>query len=139
MPSSLPQISDPDVVKRFIELDTELGFLNLLRGLNSADKEVSENKNVILIFSENSALEIKSFRDSTDALRTLFQLEKENPGKDIVLVRADSGEEIRLAFKNYFSDAQDFIELIDKGCTKLIPEKMRRVKKSSPKVRSKQA
>ena len=41
------------------------------------------------------------------------------PGHDIVLVRADSGEEVRLAFKNYFSDARDFIQLVENGCTEL--------------------
>lgn len=122
--SSLPDISDADLVQKFLYLDDELGFLNLLRGLNSADRSVSENKNVILIFSEGLAPEIRSFRDATDALRTLFQLEKENPGKDIVLVRADTSEEIRIAFKNYFSDARDFIELIDGGCQRLLPDKI---------------
>lgn len=31
---------------------------------------------------------------------------------DIVLVKADSKEEIRMAFKNYFSDAKDFPSLL---------------------------
>ena len=54
-----------------------------------------------------------------DALRALFELEKENPGRDIVLVRAASSEEVRIAFRNYFSDAHEFIRMIDEGCHKL--------------------
>ena len=45
------------------------------------------------------------------------------PDRDIVLVRADTTEDVRLAFKNYFSDAQDFIQLIEKGCSKLTKSK----------------
>jgi putative GTP pyrophosphokinase len=62
---------------------------------------------------------VKSFRDATDALRALFTLEKQMPESDIVLVRADSSEEVRLAFRNYFSDAREFIRLIDSACAKL--------------------
>jgi hypothetical protein len=49
----------------------------------------------------------------------LFELEKKYPERDIVLVRADTSDEIREAFKNYFSDARDFISLIQDGITKL--------------------
>jgi hypothetical protein len=45
------------------------------------------------------------------------------PDRDIVLVRADTSDEIRLAFKNYFSDARDFIRLVEDGCTKLAKAK----------------
>jgi hypothetical protein len=113
-----------ELVHRFLTLDHELNFLNMLRGLNAADSEVSSKKNVILIFSEMEELEIKSYRDATDALRALFELEKENPGKDIVLVKAASSEEVRIAFRNYFSDARDFISLVEKGCEILAGSKV---------------
>ena len=106
----------------------------MLRGLNAASKDVSEKKNVILIFGAGGDLEdleMISYRDATDALRALFQLEKERPGRDIVLVRAETSEEVRFAFKNYFSDAREFIELIEGGCQKLAGDKVR----YGPKVR----
>jgi putative GTP pyrophosphokinase len=49
----------------------------------------------------------------------LFELEKQHPQYDIVQVRADTSDEVRLAFKNYFSDAHDFIGFVDDGCTML--------------------
>ena len=117
-------LSDENLVDTFLQIDGELGFMRMLRALNSANSEVTEKKNVILIFGENDnpddKLKTLSYRDATDALRALFQLEKENPGKDIVLVRADSSDDVRIAFKNYFSDATDFIQLIDEGCKKLV-------------------
>jgi putative GTP pyrophosphokinase len=117
--SYLPEYSSADLVEEFARMDTELGLLNLLRGLNAVQRDVSANRNVILIFSEDEELESKSYRDATEALAALFQLERENPGKDIVLVRADTAEEVRIAFRNYFSDAREFIQLIEDSCERL--------------------
>ena len=115
-----PDMHDGELVSRFVELESEVGLLQTLRGLYAADKEVTENRNAILIFSSSGDLEIQSYRDATDALPALFELEKKYPERDIVLVRADTSDEIREAFKNYFSDARNFISLIQDGITKLI-------------------
>lgn len=117
--SCFPDLSDADLVKEFLMLEKELNLLALLRNLNAADRPVSNKKNVILMFSSEGQLEMKEFRDATDAIRELFILEKENSGKDVVLVRAASGDEVRIAFKNYFSDATEFLKLIEDGCAKL--------------------
>ena len=114
-----PDYSDADVVRNFLDRERELGLLHMLRGLNLADAEVSQNRNTILIFSEEGELEVRTYRDSTDALRALFELEEEKRGEDIVLVKADTSEEMRFAFKNYFSDARDFVDLVERGCEQL--------------------
>ncbi|MEO6697059.1 MAG: hypothetical protein ABIN45_03550 [Gammaproteobacteria bacterium] len=119
-----PGIENAELVNRFLQIDKELGLMNLLRGLNAADSKVTANRNVILVFSGSGDLEVKTFRDATEALRALFDMEQKNPGYDIVLVRADSGEDVRIAFKNYFSDARDFIKLIEDGCQKLSGKKV---------------
>ena len=115
-------LDDKYLVKQFLELDHELSLIQTLRGLNKTSTEITENKNVILIFNENGDLEIRTFKDATSALKELFKLEKERPTKDIVLVKADSGEDVQIAFKNYFSDATDFITLIENGCQKLVAD-----------------
>ncbi len=117
--SYLPDMSDEDVLQTFVKLDHELGLLNLLRNLNAADAEVTSNRNVILIFSDDDELETRSYASATEAIRVLFELEQANPGKDIVLVRADTTDEVRIAFRNYFSDAREFIGLVESGCEKL--------------------
>lgn len=115
-----PDLDDKELVKRFVDLDHELSLIQTLKGLNRTSTEITENKNVILIFNENGDLEIRTFKDATSALKELFKLEKEKPTKDIVLVKADSGEDVQIAFKNYFSDASDFITLIENGCKELV-------------------
>jgi putative GTP pyrophosphokinase len=114
-----PTASDREVLDEFLSLDNELHLMQTLRGLNSAKGDVTDKRNTILIFSKEGELEVRNFRDATDALRALFELEKQMPDRDIVLVRADSSEEVRLAFRNYFSDAHEFVRLVDAACTKL--------------------
>lgn len=114
-----PHLSDREVLQNFLELDEEVGLMQTLRGLHQAKSDISDKKNTILIFSPSGELSVRSYRDATDALRELFELEKEMPQNDIVLVRADSSEEVRTAFRNYFNDAREFIKLMDGACAKL--------------------
>ena len=122
MTSSLPQVASKDVVDKFLELDNELKFMPMLRRLNAADGTISNSKNAILIFGQDeaSALEIRTYPTATVAFKALLDLERENPRKDIVLVKGDSPEQVREVFKNYFSDARQFVDLIDKGCELLL-------------------
>lgn len=115
----LPDLSSENLVKQFLAMDEELGMLKMLRNLNAANADVSNNKNTILMFSKEGELQTHSYKSAPEALRSLFDLESKFPDHDIVLVRADSAEEVRIAFKNYYSDATDFIELIDEACSKL--------------------
>jgi putative GTP pyrophosphokinase len=119
MDGPYPDMTSRALLEEFLALDTQLSMLQTLRGLNQAKSEISDKKNTILIFSDTGDLQVKSYRDATDALRALFELEKQMPQNDIVLVRADSSEEVRLAFRNYFSDAREFVRLIDGACGKL--------------------
>lgn len=123
----LPELLDRDLAAQFLALDAELGLLRTLRGLNAANQTVSDKRNAILIFSESGELEVRAFRDAPDALRALFELEKLMPERDIVLVRADTSDEVRIAFRNYFSDAREFIRLLEDGCTRLAnPKQLKR-------------
>ena len=119
-----PTASDQEVLDEFLSLDAELHLMQTLRGLNSAKGDVTDKRNTILIFSKAGELEIRNFRDATDALRALFDLEKTMPDRDIVLVRADTSEEVRLAFRNYFTDAREFVRLVDVACAKLSGRKV---------------
>lgn len=95
-------MTNSEVVSKFRELDEELGLLSMLRTLNAADSVVSDLGNTILITSEKGDLEIRTYRNSPEALRALFDLEREMPERDIVLVRADSGEDVRLHSETTF-------------------------------------
>jgi len=115
----LPEKTNMDVVKDFNSLNTQLGLLRMLERLNTHSLDLGVKRNTILIYNEKEALQVKTYRDSGDAIRSLFKIEREFPNYDVVLVKADKGDDIKMAFKNYFSDANDFIRLIKNGCKKL--------------------
>lgn len=123
MTGPCPDLKDRELVEEFLGVEKKVGLLDMLRQLNAAGKADTKNKNTILIFKDGEPLEVKTYRDAPDAIRALFELENAHPEWDIVLVRAESSAEVRLAFKNYFSDARDFIDLIESGCTKLAKTK----------------
>ena len=122
----LPDLTNHDLLSEFARLDRELGLVRNLKGLNSANQDIVKSKNTILIFGQAGDLKIKAYRDATDALNALFILEKENPSLDIVLVKADTADDVREAFRNYFSDAQDFINLLEIGCASLSDKRTRK-------------
>lgn len=112
-------INNPAIGQNLAGLNVEIQYRTLVQHAWATARDVSNRRNTILIFSDSGELEIRTFRDAPDALRALFELERTMPERDIVLVRADTSEEVRLAFRNYFSDARDFIRLLEDGCAKL--------------------
>ena len=80
---------------------------------------------MILIFrgtetDERGVMEVRSYPNTTAALRALFELEQAHPGMDVVLVKSERPEDVREAFRNYFSDARQFIKLIGNGSRRLL-------------------
>lgn len=118
-----PDMSNRAVVRQFRSLDRELKLLRTLGNLNAVDTEITTKKNTILLVTDEGRLEVRSYRDATTAIQMLFDLEEERPGTDVVLVRAETSEEIRLAFKNYFSDATDFVRMVTEACNALSPSR----------------
>ena len=118
----LPSMSYKDLLEEFVSLDGELSLLRMLRGLSESNTEISPKRNSVLNMSPDGTLYVQSFRDAADAVRALFQLEREFPQNDVVLVRADSTEEVRLAFRNYFSDVHEFVRLVDEGVARIARE-----------------
>lgn len=113
-----PEMENEALVTQFNSIDAELHLVRNFTGLNSAESEASANRNTILIFKPDGELETFSYKDETEALKELFRLEKESPSLDVVLVKADTSEEIRMAFRNYFSDAKDFVRLLTEAIEK---------------------
>ena len=111
-----PELSDAAVVRHFRRYDRELGLLRTLSNLNAVDPQITTKKNTILLITSEGKLEVRSYKDATTAIQMLFDLEEKRPGADVVLVRAETSEEIRLAFRNYFSDATDFVRMVSEAC-----------------------
>ncbi len=122
----LPTTDDKTLVKEFIRLDKELDLIKTLRSLHPNPGHGIPVSNVILIYKKTPPeLDIRDYATASDAINELFQIENDHPDWDVVLVRAASAQFVRTAFKNYFSDVRDFIDLIEKGCSILAQSKKR--------------
>ena len=113
--SFLGHLSDNEVVEMFDRLNSKIDFAKKLKLLDVIQERVSERKNTILMFEDETKLRMWDFPTVPKALEELVKLEREKPDKNIVLVRADKGKDMRIAFKNYFSDANDFIDKVFQG------------------------
>lgn len=121
MTSCFPDMTDVEAVQAFVALDEDVRLLDLLRSRSASDIGIeSVDANVILLFTDKEiVVEQEYYRDATQALRALFKHEEERPGSDIVLVRAGTPAQVRLAFQNYFTDTAEFVRLLEEGCQTL--------------------
>ena len=117
--SSLPEMSDNEVVEKFLELDDNIRLMDMFRALNIANIVVRGPKNAIFVF-EAGELKVQEFDSASAAWKALLDLEKDDYEKDIVFVCGDTPDAIRLSFINYFSDARGFVEMIEGGCKELM-------------------
>lgn len=120
--SCLPDVPLKDLQEELLSIEDQIRILQLFRSVNSKIVDIDFKKNNILIFpfvkkeeEENaSELEIESFATVSVAIDRYNELEKSREGDaDIVLVRADSFENLRVTFRNYFADTSDFVEHLE--------------------------
>lgn len=129
--SCYPLLKDRDLVRRFHRLESEIHILRILRGLNISTEQMGARKNVILSLGRDGRLDLFTYAKGADALKRYFQLERQGTGADIVLVKGDTGADIRLSYKNYFSDPNDFLRYVEKGCEALSGKKPKRKQHTS--------
>ena len=120
--SCCSEIRNFQLIEKFNHLDQTLGLLMSLENLRGTrDKHVTFRRNTILIFKFNVSadqdnLEVKTFETVNKAIEEYDRLEKTlGLTADIVFVRGENEENIRDAFRNYFSDARAFVDLIRSG------------------------
>jgi putative GTP pyrophosphokinase len=119
--SCFPEMSNDELKERFLALEDQTRILQLFRRVNSKVVEIDFKMNNILIFpfvgqgDENqSDLEILPFSSVNTAIDRYNSLEKTREGEaDIVLVRADNFENLRITFRNYFADTTEFVQHLD--------------------------
>lgn len=130
--SCYPDMPDKELARLFERLEKKINLLHRLKQIKIAkDLPNWKNNNIILRFtldtSGKPSLEETFFDSFSKANKRYFELEKERPLDDIVLVRTNDskiGKTIRDAFRNYFSDTKDFIEYIENGLKVLKGEKV---------------
>lgn len=121
MTSCYPSESESSLIERLRVLEQETRILQLFKRVNSKVVEIDFKMNNVLVFpfvpegEENmSDLSVYSYSSLKQAIDTYNSLEKELENKaDVVLVRADNFENMRITFRNYFADTTEFVSHID--------------------------
>ncbi len=110
----------------FQDADRRLGLLNTFDNLRGASSRgLKFRRNTLLIFKFDvpegeDSLELRAYENVNRAIEVYDELERRfGKEADIVLVRGESEENIRDAFRNYFSDARAFVDLVREGIANL--------------------
>jgi len=124
--SCCPELSNSELALEFRQADRRLGLLQTFDNLRgTSEKAPTFRRNTLLIFrfdveKPEERLELRTYENVNRAIEAYDDLEKEYGNKaDIVLVRGESEANIRDAFRNYFSDARAFVDLVRDGLSEL--------------------
>jgi hypothetical protein len=107
------------LANRLEDIEADIHVMVMLRRMRPSQETARDASVLILQIAEDGDLRIHEFSGQSDATAMYFKLEKEHPKDDIVLVNADTFESIRMAYRNYFSDVDEFVRFIDDGCREL--------------------
>ena len=122
--SCKPELTDKELLIAFNAIEQDIGLLDKLRALKAIHKHKEKilEKNAIIIFDANTengiCTLVKPFNNLKLANNTYFQLEKEMPTANIVLVTSDDkrfSNSIKNAYRNYFADTKDFTKYVEDG------------------------
>ncbi|MCX7381969.1 MAG: RelA/SpoT domain-containing protein [Alphaproteobacteria bacterium] len=126
LPGPCPSIHDADLVHEFIQLEDRIHGILRLRNITSQQfQQFARTSKLFLLINHTSGdregtFQAEAFADSAAAVQRYSFLERELQGvADVVLVGASQQDQIKLAYTNYFSDASEFIALIDSAVEKL--------------------
>jgi len=117
-----PGLPDQVVARNFLQLDEQLGLLLRLRALQVADESKGNaNRHFILMrgIDGHNFLNVSNHATSEIAKNELFRRELTYPNADIVYVTGETADAVRLAYKNYFDDAVEFLEKLTQATRRL--------------------
>lgn len=118
--SCLPDLKFNEIQDKFQACENRTRIIGLFRQVNTKVVDIDFRKNNVLVFpyvtaeEENmSELEVYSFDNVFRAIDRYNSLEERlSNTADVVLVRADSFDNMRVTFRNYFADTTDFVQMI---------------------------
>jgi putative GTP pyrophosphokinase len=112
MNSVYPNMTDEELLGNLSTINARIWMEEKLRNINVAKQHI-KNATAILRFKSDGGLEIIPVPSFRKAMDFYFELEKEYPNDDVVLVNSKDASGIRSAYRNYFSDTTDFLSYLD--------------------------
>jgi len=110
------QVSYSELTTLLEALEQELGILERLKALRKASPDLKLKKhNVLNIYmgvDGEQLLEAHTYSNAFDAIAMANKLESDLFSVNAVYVRADNPSQLRSAYRNYFNDPVDFVNLL---------------------------
>jgi len=117
MEKSYLDLSSAEIVARLKGLDDELGVLQRLKALREFDGFQSLRRHSVLNIKQQPdgvlVLDVSNFRNPNLAIEHANNLENDNTSVNAVYVRADNPSQLRSAYRNYFNDPVDFVQMLE--------------------------
>ena len=114
--NALVDISYDELAQELRDLENELKVLSRLSVLKQIEKEIELKRhnvlNMVMMSNGHIDLEIFTFSNPNDAIEKTTELESDLLSSNAVYVRSDNPSQLRSAYRNYFNDPVDFVELI---------------------------
>jgi len=109
----IPELSDTELVSLERDLEAQSHMVATIDNLVTAENYGQLKKNTILKRTKNGELYLLRFDSLPAAIRAISAIEDQADTENAVIVGAQTPNHIRVAFKNYFDDTTDFIELLN--------------------------
>lgn len=114
--NALPEMTLDELRDAIRALDANLGIIGRLRAMRAVeDFPQLKRHNVLNVFKNDNGetkLEIFVFNNSVEAIQKSQELESSPFSLNAVYVASDRPSELRRAYKNYFNDPLDFVDLV---------------------------
>lgn len=122
MKKAFPDKSTAQLRTEISVLETNYRILERLEALKQYEGDFKfKRHNVLNVFRDGNdqlQLEVKPFKNAATAIQAASEIEKNFFSVNTVYVRADNPAQLRSAYRNYFNDPLDFVELL-KNCAGL--------------------
>ncbi|MFT6659567.1 MAG: ppGpp synthetase/RelA/SpoT-type nucleotidyltransferase [Maritalea sp.] len=111
--SCLPNLADKELTQQCAALEQKTGMIAMFRSLSIAQTYDALKQNSILQRRKDGTLYVWPFRNLSRAIQAISDIEARDETANAVLVAAKTPLHIREAFRNYFDDTSDFLNLYD--------------------------
>lgn len=113
--SCLPEQTTVELRERFRGIEEEIGLMDRLAKLREKGDIQKIKNHTVLAFRADGDLDIFGFTKSSRAVEKERELLTDEIYSNVVYARASTPRSIRSSFRNYFSNTEDFVELMNRA------------------------
>lgn len=117
--NALPDLTIEQIRAQINDLEGQLGILRRLSAIKVTKNYTAlKRHNVLNIYlDKNKGIKLKVlvFKNAIDAIKKSQELESSKESLNAVYVASNQPNELRRAYKNYFNDPVDFVELVNEA------------------------